>query len=158
MVTNKSTGYTVAIHEKTILGVFNNDHDVSLGLYSLSSKKIIVSRGLIKEEWINRIDKNQQAKFVDDDSFVVMQKSKDLDFVSVAAIPVNSVNQGLYEIAAILVPIGIFSGGLLALAVGSRTIGCLKTSVRCCMAERYCKQFWQHGNPVPRSCHADQPS
>ena len=44
------------------------------------------------------------------------------------------------------------------LAVGSRTIGCLKTSVRCCMAERYCKQFWQHGNPVPRSCHADQPS
>ncbi|RGE39716.1 glycosyltransferase, partial [Comamonas testosteroni] len=42
--------------------------------------------------------------------------------------------------------------------VGSRTIGCLKTSVRCCMAERYCKQFWQHGNPVPRSCHADQPS
>ena len=44
------------------------------------------------------------------------------------------------------------------LTVGSRTIGCLKTSVRCCMAERYCKQFWQHGNPVPRSCHADQPS
>ena len=44
------------------------------------------------------------------------------------------------------------------LGVGSRTIGCLKTSVRCCMAERYCKQFWQHGNPVPRSCHADQPS
>ncbi|MDH0199793.1 hypothetical protein [Comamonas aquatica] len=44
------------------------------------------------------------------------------------------------------------------LYVGSRTIGCLKTSVRCCMAERYCKQFWQHGNPVPRSCHADQPS
>lgn len=116
LVTNKSTGYTVAIHEKTILGIFNNDHDVSLGLYSLSSKKIIVSRGLIKEEWINRIDKNQQAKFVDDDSFVVMQKSKDLDFVSVAAIPVNSVNQGLYEFAAILVPIGIFSGGLLALA------------------------------------------
>ncbi|QTX19398.1 hypothetical protein [Comamonas aquatica] len=46
----------------------------------------------------------------------------------------------------------------IGIGVGSRTIGCLKTSVRCCMAERYCKQFWQHGNPVPRSCHADQPS
>ena len=46
----------------------------------------------------------------------------------------------------------------LRIPVGSRTIGYLKTSVRCCMVERYCKQFWQHGNPVPRSCHADQPS
>ena len=42
-----------------------------------------------------------------------------------------------------------------ALGVGSRTIGYLKTSVRCCMAERYFKQFWHHGNPLPRSCHAD---
>ena len=44
------------------------------------------------------------------------------------------------------------------LAVGSRTIGYLKTSVRCCMAERYFEKFWQHGKPVPRSCHADQSS
>ena len=42
--------------------------------------------------------------------------------------------------------------------VGSRTIGYLKTSVRCCMAERYFEKFWQHGKPVPRSCHADQSS
>ena len=44
------------------------------------------------------------------------------------------------------------------LGVGSRTIGYLKTSVRCCMAERYFEKFWQHGKPVPRSCHADQSS
>ena len=44
------------------------------------------------------------------------------------------------------------------LRVGSRTIGYLKTSVRCCMAERYFEKFWQHGKPVPRSCHADQSS
>lgn len=43
-------------------------------------------------------------------------------------------------------------------SVGSRTIGYLKTSVRCCMAERYFEKFWQHGKPVPRSCHADQSS
>ena len=46
----------------------------------------------------------------------------------------------------------------MALRVGSRTIGYLKTSVRCCMAERYFEKFWQHGKPVPRSCHADQSS
>ena len=47
---------------------------------------------------------------------------------------------------------------LKQLGVGSRTIGYLKTSVRCCMAERYFEKFWQHGKPVPRSCHADQSS
>ena len=46
----------------------------------------------------------------------------------------------------------------LSVTVGSRTIGYLKTSVRCCMAERYFEKFWQHGKPVPRSCHADQSS
>ena len=47
---------------------------------------------------------------------------------------------------------------IIAVDVGSRTIGYLKTSVRCCMAERYFEKFWQHGKPVPRSCHADQSS
>ena len=46
----------------------------------------------------------------------------------------------------------------IGIRVGSRTIGYLKTSVRCCMAERYFEKFWQHGKPVPRSCHADQSS
>ena len=51
-----------------------------------------------------------------------------------------------------------FQSLLEDIGVGSRTIGYLKTSVRCCMAERYFEKFWQHGKPVPRSCHADQSS
>ncbi|WP_322736651.1 N-acetylmuramoyl-L-alanine amidase [Delftia tsuruhatensis] len=66
--------------------------------------------------------------------------------------------KGMHRIEMMKAPGDRYPSNMEAIGVGSRTIGCLKTSVRCCMAERYCKQFWQHGNPVPRSCHADQPS
>lgn len=70
----------------------------------------------------------------------------------------DDLKQTLKPGARLKIAASCFSMYAFEALVGSRTIGYLKTSVRCCMAERYFEKFWQHGKPVPRSCHADQSS
>lgn len=117
IVAPRARGYAVVILPKTFLDVFADNEHMSLGLYSLSAKRVIVSRGVFKPEWLDRLGDAQQVQFVDDDHFVVLRRSGKFEFASFVAEPVIQVNEGLYRMAAILVPFGVIAGTLLALAV-----------------------------------------
>ena len=113
----RARGYVVIILPKTFLDVFTDDAHMSLGLYSLSAQRVIVSRGNWEHQWLERLGNAQQVQFVDKDNFVVIRRSGKFEFASYVAVPVVKITEGLYRMAAILVPIGVLTGTLLALAV-----------------------------------------
>lgn len=113
----KGLGYTVVILPKTFLNVFANDPHMSMGLYSLSSRRLIVGRGEFDPAWLERLGTAQQVQFIDKAHFVVIRRSSAFEFASFAAQPVAKVDEGLYKTAVVLVPIGILAGLLLALTV-----------------------------------------
>ena len=117
VLTQKGTGYTVAMLPKTFLNVFADDPHISAGLYSLSSKRVIVGRGVFDPRWLERLGNAQQVQFTDQDHFVVVRRSSRFEFASFASEPLAKVHQGLYATAFVLVPIGVLAGALLALTI-----------------------------------------
>lgn len=117
VMTQKGTGYTVALLPSTFLNVFSDDPYVSVGLYSLSAKQLIVGRGVFEPRWLERLGKQRQVQFMDQDNFVVIHRSDRFEFASFASQPMAKVNQGLYATVLVLVPIGVLAGALLALAI-----------------------------------------
>ena len=113
----KGMGYAVMILPKTFLNVFTDDPQISMGLYSLSAKRVIASRGAFKPQWLERLGTEQQVQFIDKENFVVIRRSSRFEFASFAAQPVAKVHEGLYKTAFVLVPIGVLAGALLALTV-----------------------------------------
>ncbi len=105
----RARGYVVIILPKTFLDVFTDDAHMSLGLYSLSAQRVIVSRGKWEPQWLERLGNAQQVQFVDKDNFVVIRRSGKFEFASYVAVPVVKVDEGLYRMAAILVPVGVLS-------------------------------------------------
>ena len=114
VLTPKAMGYTVVILPKAFLNIFADDPHVSVGLYSLSAKRVIVGRGAFEPQWLERLGKEQQVQFVDKENFVVIRRSSKFEFASFVVQPVGKVNQGLYETAFVLVPIGVLAGAMLA--------------------------------------------
>lgn len=113
----KGLGYAVLILPHSLLDVFTDDPRISVGLYSLSAKTVIASRGALAPQWLERLGTAQQVQFIDGEHFVVVRRSHRFEFAALAAQPVAKVYEGLYETAFILVPIGVLAGGLLAFTV-----------------------------------------
>lgn len=117
VLSQKATGYTVAILPRTFLNVFSDDPYVSAGLYSLSTKRVIVGRGVFDPRWLERLGEQQQVQFMDQENFVVIRRSDRFEFASFASQPMAKVNQGLYATIFVIVPLGVLAGALLALAI-----------------------------------------
>ena len=113
----KGLGYAVVMLPKTFLNVFTDDPNISVGLYSLSSGRLIAGRGEFESDWFERLGEAQQVQFIDNAHFVVVRRSSEFEFASFAAQPVTQVAQGMYKTAFVLVPIGILAGLLLSLTV-----------------------------------------
>ena len=116
-VTHKATGYTVAIHPHLPLDVFVSEPDVSLGVFSFASRKLIIGRGIFKPHWMERLGDAQQARFSDGENLVVIRRSAKYLYAAFASVPAASVDQGLRRAALVLVPVGVLAGAVLALAV-----------------------------------------
>jgi sensor c-di-GMP phosphodiesterase-like protein len=117
LVTETKTGYSAAIHHGRALDVFLDDPGISVGVFSIASGKPVLSRGKLKEQWLGALGKATDARLVDDDRLVALQKSDKYALVGFAAIPAATVNEGLRRTALVLVPLGIAGGLLLGFAV-----------------------------------------
>ena len=117
VVTHNKTGYTVAIHPNLPLDVFVDEPDVSVGVYSFPSKGLIIGRGLFDPRWIDRLGAGVAVRFADDKSLVSIQRSDRYAYAAIAAVPRVLVDRELRRAALVLLPIGIFAGLVLALAV-----------------------------------------
>ncbi len=118
IITDAQTGYAAAIHPDLPLDVFSHDAEISLGVFSAISRKTVISRGVVKQAWLDRLDEASAAEaFVDGDYLVAVKRSPQYALVAFAAVPSARIAAGLWRSALTLVPIGVVAGGLLAFAV-----------------------------------------
>ncbi|MGO8864868.1 MAG: EAL domain-containing protein [Alphaproteobacteria bacterium] len=117
VVTLKATGYTVAIQPDLPLDVFVGEPDVSLGVLSYASRKLIIGRGTYKPHWMDRLGEAKQVRFSDGENLVVIRRSAKYYYAAFASVPAANVDRGLRRAALVLVPVGVVAGAALALAV-----------------------------------------
>lgn len=117
VVTDKATGYTAAVHPKLPIDVFSEDPNISLGLFSLTSRTRLLGRGNFRPEWMERLGDGEVVQFSDGQSLVAIQRSNRFAYAAFAAVPMAKVNQGLVHAALVLVPIGLLASLALGFAV-----------------------------------------
>lgn len=108
-------GYAAILHREFPIDVLVEKRDVSLGVFGVSTGRVLVNRGVVKSSWIAALGSATQTKFYDGEHVVVVRRSAQYDVAAFAAVPAIHVNQRMREFALVLVPLGFLIGiGLLA--------------------------------------------
>jgi sensor c-di-GMP phosphodiesterase-like protein len=110
-------GYAAIIHKDLPIDIGTEDTDVSLATLSSANGSIMTSRGFLKSEWVTSKHGVKEATFVDGDYVVGVAISQRFDIGSIAALPLTHVTDRTRAAAWILVPVGVFAGVGLAIAV-----------------------------------------
>lgn len=109
--------FAVAIQPDTMLDIFTGAGKMSIGIFGMSSGKLIGNRGAFDPGWPARLREKQKTSFFDGKHLVVMRRSKQFDLATYAAIPASELQSLLYGLAWVLVPLGLLLGLGLSLAV-----------------------------------------
>ncbi len=110
-------GYVAAISPDTLLDVFVNRRDVSIGLYSRSGHTPLASRGAFDPTWKTRLQQAHDGVFFDGRHLVAVRASPDLNIVAYAAVPRSYLIARLRAFAVVMLPIGLVLGILIMLAL-----------------------------------------
>jgi sensor c-di-GMP phosphodiesterase-like protein len=117
LVTRQETGYSAIVHPKLPLDVFVDNAELSVGLVNYAQMKPIDIRGTYDPDWIKVLGTAQSIDFADDRHVVAVKRSTTGDFVAFAAIPAARVEIGVRHFALVLLPLGLLTGLVLALAM-----------------------------------------
>lgn len=139
--------YVAAIHANTLLDVFTDKPDISLGLFGNGSGLPLAVRGKFDPAWTKRLDKDHQARFFDGNYLVVLQRSRKFDMVAYSAVPTARLSARLRKIATLLVPVGLLLGFGLSLAVYllARRQNSMPATLRMALKKR---EFTLHYQPI----------
>lgn len=111
-------GYAAIIHKDLPIDVTTEAHDVSLAtLSSVDARRVLTARGFIKPEWLAELHGTTEATFVDGGYLVAAVASKRYYIAAIAAIPSHHLAERIWAVAAIITPVGIVAGVILALVV-----------------------------------------
>jgi len=110
-------GYAVIINQNMPIDITAEDNDVSLALITPDNRQIRSLRGDIKVDWIDHLDGQRDATFVDGNSVVAVVRSARFATVAVAALPVEHLQARIKSAALVLVPTGLVAGAILAWAM-----------------------------------------
>jgi sensor c-di-GMP phosphodiesterase-like protein len=121
LITDVQSGYSAAIHPNLTLDVFSSDPEISVGVFSTVSKKSLINRGAVKQQWLGALGNGSVAQFVDDEYVVAIARSEKYALAAYATVPTARITAGLWRNAVVLVPIGAIAGLVLALAVAYLT-------------------------------------
>ncbi len=110
-------GIAAIIHKDLPLDITLSDEDVSLAIFSTRSPRPLTARGFIAPAWIERLGDHKEAAFVDQGHVVALIHSQRYLTVALATVPVAYANSQIKDVALMLVPIGLISGLMVALAI-----------------------------------------
>ena len=139
--------YAAAMQASTLLDVFTDRSDISLGLYGATSAIPLAVRGTYDPRWSKRLGNEKRVVFFDGSYLVAIQRSSKFDFASYAAIPVSQLTTRLRELSMVLVPLGLLLGMALSLAVFllARQQNSMPTMLRLALKRR---EFILHYQPI----------
>jgi Predicted signal transduction protein containing sensor and EAL domains len=113
-VISEDHGYAAIVHRDLIFDVQDYANEISLGLISASTQRVIATRGTYNPSWLGPLAEGAAKTRIDGDFIIAQRRSKTLDLISVAAIPVASANHLARELIVFLVPFGLLGGLALA--------------------------------------------
>ncbi len=119
--------YAAIIHKSLPIDVSTQEKDVSLATFTPGYRAFRTSRGLVKQEWIDRLQGRNEVTFFDGEYVVAVVQSTRFATGAVAAVPGVYLNTRVREFAMILVPLGLLAG--IALAFVARYLTKLQQSL-----------------------------
>ncbi|MEO6154916.1 MAG: EAL domain-containing protein [Thermomonas sp.] len=139
--------YAAAIHASTMLDVFTDKPDISLGIYGMKSAFPLAVRGTFDPAWTKRLGKNDAVVFFDGHYLVAIQRSRKFDMAAYSAVPTAQLNKRLQQISMLLLPLGLLLGIGLSLAVFlfARRQNSLPAMLRLALKRR---EFVLHYQPI----------
>ncbi|HTD02610.1 EAL domain-containing protein [Undibacterium sp.] len=106
--------YAAIIHKSLPIDVSTKEKDISLATFTPGYHEFGTARGLVKPEWIDRLEGRNEVTFFDGEYVVAVAQSTTYSAGAVAAVPVAYLNKRVREFAFILLPIGLLAGIVLA--------------------------------------------
>lgn len=110
-------GYAGIVHKSLPIDATTAEKDVSLATFTATNRQFLASRGFVKPQWIETIGDRQEMTFIDGEYVVAVVRSAKYNTGGIAALPIRYLDRKTREIAAVLVPVGLLGGIVLALAV-----------------------------------------
>jgi sensor c-di-GMP phosphodiesterase-like protein len=110
-------GYAAIVHPTLAVDVAPAEPDVSLALFGVESKTIVMARGVVKPEWLASYRGEPDFSAIYGDYLVAIRRRPPNGFAAVAAVPTAAVAKRVARFASMLVPLGIGAGALMAVAL-----------------------------------------
>lgn len=113
----EKNGYAAILNKNLSIDATTQEKDASLAAFNLGSRTLVSSRGFLKPEWIDTLDKGGTATLQDGEYTVAIVKSRRYEIGAIAALPITYVDQRTHAFALLLVPIGALGGLGIAAAI-----------------------------------------
>lgn len=111
-------GFAAIIHKALPIDITTQAADVSLATLSGENlPTLLAMRGNVRQEWITDLKGETEMTFVDEGHVVAVVASDRYHIGAVAAFPITQLRMRVRAVAAVILPIGIAAGVLLALAI-----------------------------------------
>lgn len=139
--------YAAAMHASTMLDVFTDKPDISLGLYGVKSGVPLAVRGTFDQAWTKRLDMGKNVTFFDGEHLVSIRRSPEFDIAAYVAVPAAYLVKRLRAVSLVLVPIGLLLGLGVSLAVFflARQQNSMPATLRMALKKR---EFTLHYQPI----------
>lgn len=108
--------YAVVVHKDLPIDVSTTAADLSLATITPDNRQLRSSRGTIRTEWIDALER-QETTFVDDRHVVAVLRSDRYATIVVAALPIRHVGARTRATALVLVPTGLVASAVLIWAI-----------------------------------------
>lgn len=105
------------IHRDLPIDAWTDMPGVALGVLHGEGGRVSIARGRIDPAWLKRLGTAHEAIFTDERALVSVMRSRQSQFVVVAAAPLTEMDQRAAGIAKRLVPAGAVGGLIAALAI-----------------------------------------
>lgn len=100
-------GYATIINRDLTIDVISPSQNVSLATLYLPSKHVTASRKVVKQEWVEHYDGQDELTFQDGEYLVVIQRSKLFNYAALAAVPDPHIKLAEQRFIKVLVPMGL---------------------------------------------------
>ena len=115
MVSLDQDGFIAIANRSLSIDLSDEEAGVRFATFTPTTGEIRSSKGEINPEWIARLGQAQAITFIDDKFIVGVGRSNEISLTAaVAAVPLEALHQRVNEFTWLMIPIGIFTGLLLA--------------------------------------------